>query len=91
MKNKKLIIAIIAVALVVAAAITFNSTYKPYETDPGDTEELYRENVANAGYANTIETAMPQTEIYNAVNEHFNSELPETGEWANFDFFFFFF
>lgn len=76
-KNKKLIIVIIAVVLVVAAAITFNSMYKPYENDPGDTEALYRENVASVGYENTIETAIPQTELYNIVNEHFNSPLSE--------------
>ena len=78
-KNKKIIIAIIAVVLVaaIAAGVVFTMNYAPYENDPGDTEELYRENVAAVGYENTIETAVPQTELYNIVNEHFSSPLPE--------------
>lgn len=77
MKNKKLIIAIIAVVLAIAAAVAFALTYGPYKNDPNDTEELYRNNIASIGYENTIETAIPQTELYNVINEHFNSELPK--------------
>lgn len=77
MKNKKMIIAIIAVILVVAAAVAFALTYGPYKNDPDDTEELYNKNIATVGYENTVETAIPQTELYNVITEHFNSELPE--------------
>ncbi len=78
MKNKKVIIAIIAVILVAIAAI-LAVTLKPgpYEKDPADTESLYRENVAAVGYENTIETAIPQTELHKVINDHFTSELPE--------------
>ncbi len=42
-----------------------------------DTIPKYEENVAAfEPYENTIETAVPQTEIYNVINEHFTSELP---------------
>lgn len=76
-KNKKKIIAIIAVVLVVAAAIAFALTYGPYKYDPHDTEELYNTNIDAIGYENTIETAIPQTELYNIITEHYASELPE--------------
>ncbi|MBQ7549084.1 MAG: hypothetical protein IJT03_05205, partial [Clostridia bacterium] len=43
-----------------------------------DTEELYREKVASVDiYENTIETAIPQTELFNVISEHFSSALPE--------------
>lgn len=48
-----------------------------YGTDTKDTEEAYREKVAQVAYENTIETAIPQTELYNIINDHFNSPLPE--------------
>ncbi|MBQ9945933.1 MAG: alkaline phosphatase family protein [Clostridia bacterium] len=42
-----------------------------------DTIQKYEENVAAfEPYENTIETAVPQTEIYNVIKEHFESELP---------------
>lgn len=42
-----------------------------------DTIPKYEDNVASfEPYENTIETAVPQTEIYNIIREHFNSELP---------------
>ena len=78
MKNKKIIIAIIAVVLVIAGAVTaFTLTSKPYKKDANDTEEFYRENVASVGYENTVETAIPQTDLYDVINDHFSSELPE--------------
>ena len=73
--NKKKIIAIIAIVLVVASAIALYATR--YMWDVGDTEELYLHKVSRVGYENTIETAIPQTELYNVINEHFKSELPE--------------
>lgn len=74
-KNKKTIFAVIAILLVVAAAIALYCTR--YMWDPKDTEELYNQNIATVGYENTVETAMPQTELYNIINEHFTSKLPE--------------
>lgn len=42
-----------------------------------DTVSKYEENVASfEPYSNTIETAIPQTELYNIINEHFEGELP---------------
>lgn len=79
MKNKKkIIIIIVAVILtlgVIAGALALYFTR--YNTDDKDTEELYRQNVASVNYENTIETAYPQTDLYNIIKEHFESELPE--------------
>lgn len=45
---------------------------------PGETQKNYIEKVyANTHFENTIENAVPQTEIYNIISDHFNSELPE--------------
>ncbi len=71
---KKKIILPVAIVLVIAAALALYFTR--YMWDPKDTESLYRENVAAVGYENTIETAIPQTELYDIINEHFRSELP---------------
>lgn len=73
--EKKWIIVITASVLVVVLTITLSLVFTRYQWDPKDTEELYLENVAKVGYANTIETAIPQTEIYDLVNAHFNSPL----------------
>ena len=40
-------------------------------------EELFRKNVDAVKYENTIETAYPQTDVYDIVANHFKSELPE--------------
>ncbi len=48
-----------------------------YSNDAKDTEEAYRAKVASIGYENTIETALPQTDLYSMINEHFTSSLPE--------------
>ena len=74
--KKKIIIAVAAVlviAAVIVAAVTLNA--KPYAKDKTDTEELYRQNVASVGYENAIETAMPQTELYNTIKYHFEAPL----------------
>ncbi len=43
-----------------------------------DTIPKYKENVAAfEPYENTLETAIPQTEIYNIITEHFNAPLAE--------------
>ena len=77
-KTKKIILAVVSVIVIlgiVAGALALYFTR--YHKDKKDTEEFYRNNVALVGYENTIETAYPTTEVYNIVNEHFNSELPE--------------
>lgn len=48
-----------------------------YKTDAKDTQEAYLEVIEEIGYENTIETAIPQTEIYNMIMEHYLSPLPE--------------
>ncbi len=78
MNKKKIIITAVSVVLVlgiVGGIIGFN--YTKFKTDPNDTEELFRKNVAAVKYENTIETAIPQTDLYAVINEHFNSALPE--------------
>ncbi len=79
MKNKKKTIkAVICVILVIALIGGGIGLYiKRYAKDKNDTEELYRQNIAAVNYENTVETAYPQTELYNIINEHFKSELPE--------------
>ena len=79
MKNKKkTIITVIAVILVLALIGTGIYFYlMRYNKDKNDTEELYRQNVASVGYENTIETAYPQTDLYEIIDEHFRSALPE--------------
>ncbi len=77
MKKK---ILIIALALVLVGGIIASAILIPkmeYAKDSGDTEELFRQNVALVGYENTIETAIPQTELYNIVKNHFDSPLAE--------------
>lgn len=45
---------------------------------PTDTEEKYFEKIKSFDiFENTTETALPQTEIYNKIKSHFESELPE--------------
>lgn len=76
--NKKLITIIVAVALVVVVlTVSLSLYFTRYQWDPKDTEELYLQNIAKVGYANTIDTAIPQTELYNVINNHFNSALSE--------------
>lgn len=70
--KKKILIAL-AVILVLAAAIAF--PFVRYMWDPKDNEELFRQNVAAVGYGNTVEAALPQTELYNTIKFHFNSPL----------------
>ncbi len=79
MKDKKKIIIIVS-AVILALAIIGTGLYfglTKYSEDDGDTEEFYRQNVASAGYENTIETAYPQTDLYKIIDEHFRAELPE--------------
>lgn len=48
-----------------------------YMNDAKDTQEAYIERVESVGYENTIETAIPQTEVYNMIVDHYKSALPE--------------
>ncbi len=79
MKNKKKIIhtvvSVVVILGIIAGALALYFTR--YFKDGKDTEELFRQNVASVGYENTIETAFPTTDVYNIINEHFKSELPE--------------
>ncbi len=77
MKKKLLIIAlaVVLVGAIVASAILIPKM--EYAKDSYDTEELFRQNVALVDYENTIETAIPQTELYNMIKNHFESPLPD--------------
>ncbi len=77
MKKKILIIALalILVGGIIAAAISIPKL--EYAKDSNDTEELYRQYIDLVGYENTIETAIPQTELYNIVKNHFDSPLAD--------------
>ena len=47
-------------------------------TNFGDKNNTYIESVSSVdAYSNTIETATPQTEVYNIIKEHFESPLAE--------------
>lgn len=48
-----------------------------YKDDAKDTEQAYLDVLGTIPYENTIETAIPQTEIYNMIVDHFNAPLPE--------------
>lgn len=72
--KKKILIAL-AVILAVGGTVAFYLTR--YMVDSGDTEEFYRQNVESVGYENSIETASPQTELYNVIHDHFFSPLSQ--------------
>ena len=72
---KKKLIPILCIALALAIGLTVFLTRDT--SDPLDTEELFRENVAKVAYENTIEEAIPQTELYDIINDHFASKLPK--------------
>ena len=76
--KKKILIIVLAVVLV-AGVITSAILIPKYEyaKDSNDTEELFRENVNVIGYENTVETAIPQTELYSIVKNHFESPLAD--------------
>lgn len=77
MKKKILfvVLALVLVGAIIASAILIPKM--KYAKDSNDTEELFRQNVASVGFENTIETAIPQTEIYNMIKNHFESPLAE--------------
>lgn len=77
MKKKIIVLVavIVSVAVVVGAVVGLNLT--EYMKDSADTEALFRENVEAIGYENTIESAIPQTDLCKILNDHFNSALAE--------------
>lgn len=77
MKKKIIIIALTLILIggIIASAILIPKM--EYAKDSGDTEELFRQNVASVGYENTIETAIPQTELYDIIKAHFDSPLAD--------------
>ncbi len=48
-----------------------------YSDDKKDTETAYKETIASIEYENTIEDAIPQTDIYDMIEEHFASPLAD--------------
>lgn len=77
-KNKKIIISIISVIVVLGISVGALAIYfTRYHKDKNDTEELFRKNVEAVGYENTIETAYPQTALYDIIKDHFEADLPE--------------
>ncbi len=76
--KKKIVISVISAVIVVAIIATSIALHLTrYYTDKNDTEPFFRENVNAVGFDNTIETAIPQTKLYDLIQNHFNSELPE--------------
>jgi len=67
-----------AITSVITALSTLLVSIFGYAVDLTDTTKNYRERVAGLSvYENAIETALPQTVIYDVISEHFNSPLPE--------------
>lgn len=63
-------------ALMTAFFMLIGGLFTPLKLE--DTEEYYREKVASVDiYQNTIETAVPQKDIFKIITAHFNSALPE--------------
>ncbi len=76
--KKKIIIPVISIVLtlgIIAGALALFFTR--YHNDRNDTEAFFKENVNSVGYENTIETAIPQTQLYDLIENHFKSDLPE--------------
>ena len=77
---KKKVLSIIAIILVIVGVTLIFTVAIPkmkYANDSADTEELYRQNIASVNFDNTVEDAIPQTELYNIVKNHFESPLAE--------------
>lgn len=75
-KTKKTVLKIVLPILVIAAAVLITLFFLWHPV--GDTQDRYLEKVwTNANFANDIESAVPQTEIYNIIKDHFTSPLPE--------------
>ncbi len=75
MKKKIIIIAVLVIILAVGGF--FLAENSGYKRDSADTEDAFLSHIETIGYDNTIETAIPQTELYNIINDHFRSPLKE--------------
>ncbi len=76
--KKKIIVPIaivVVIALVTGAVVALDLT--KFMKDSEDTEALFLKNVNLIGYENTIEDAIPQTELFSVIKEHFNAPLAE--------------
>lgn len=68
----KIFIPVLAVVIAVLVALFF--LWHPV----GDTQDRYLEKVySNTRFSNDLESAVPQTEIFNIIKNHFDSPLPE--------------
>ena len=76
--KKKIIVPIaivVVIALVTGAVVALDLT--KFMKDSEDTEALFLKNVNSIGYENTIGDALPQTELFSVIKEHFNAPLAE--------------
>lgn len=72
-KLKVIIPCAVAAVIVIAGSVAIHICLHDFR----DTNSRYRKTVENNAYLeNGIENALPQTEIYNIISDHFNSELP---------------
>ncbi len=62
---------------IITAILIIPALLGVYSEDSKDTEEAYREAISTIAYENTQETAIAQIEIYDIIEEHFSSPLPE--------------
>ncbi len=76
---KKVGCIILAIIIVAGAFVGgyFYGSGSMFKNDKYDSEAGYRHHIDQVGYQNTIDTAIPQTDIYNIVNDHFRSPLKE--------------
>lgn len=75
-KTKKTVLKIVIPVLVAAAAVLVTLFFLWHPL--GDTQDRYLEKVySNGHFANDLETAVPQTEIYDIIKDHFTSPLPD--------------
>lgn len=73
-KMKVIIPCAVAAVVVIAGGIAVHTSLHDFR----DTNSRYRKAVNNITYLeNSIDEALPQTEIYNIIDSHFKSELPE--------------
>ena len=84
-KATKIVICVISAVLVIGAAVGgyvgYQLTYHPSkwlaESDADFAEKPFEETLGElTALSNTWEEAVPQTEIYNLVKDHFNAPLP---------------
>ncbi len=72
---KKKILIIVLTLVLIGGTITF--PFVRFMVDPKDTKEFYMSSVSLSFYKNTVETAIPQTELYNIIKNHFESPLAD--------------